>query len=447
MKAPPPDDQTPESDVRRAFEDFWHTYLSRGEGVIDHILSRLSPALTVFGTGQDEVIQSREAIVPFLERERREVPAPMAIAFDWIRVQRPAPTVALVTAEAALTAFVEDAALPIHIRLSQLFEYVDGQWLTRHLHGSLPASEQTPGESFPVDALRARNEVLERLVATRTAELEARNRELQAALGELKQAQKQLILSEKMASLGQMTAGIAHEIKNPLNFVNNFAELNIELGDEMLNVLDAGDLDEARAILDDIKQNAAQIVKHGKRADAIVRAMMQHARGGTGEPETVVLNTFVEEYVGLAYHGMRAQSPAFNVDLVTDFDADAGTVKMVPQDIGRVLLNLLSNAFYAVREKETSGTETGYAPEVRIATRRTPEGVEIRVTDNGPGIPAAVREKIFDPFFTTKPTGSGTGLGLSLSYEIVTGGHDGTMTVESTEGRGTTFVVRLPAGT
>ncbi|RMF57413.1 MAG: hypothetical protein D6746_11110 [Bacteroidetes bacterium] len=274
--------------------------------------------------------------------------------------------------------------------------------------------------------------------------LEAAKRTVEAAYDELNEAKDRLVQSEKLASLGALTAGIAHEIKNPLNFINNFAELNEELADEVAEALDAGDLDEVRAILDDVRQNAAIIKQHGKRADGIVRSMMQHARSGEGRHEPVDVNAFVEEYLNLAYHGQRARVPGFNAELVTELGDDVGTVEMVPQEMGRVLINLLGNAFDAVCEYAASQNGQ-YAPKVTVTTRRENGQVAIRVADNGPGIPDEVKAKIFEPFFTTKPTGSGTGLGLSLSHDIVTQGHGGTLTVESAPGQGATFVVRFPS--
>lgn len=266
-------------------------------------------------------------------------------------------------------------------------------------------------------------------------------RTLGKTLENLKAAQSQLIQSEKMASLGEMTAGIAHEIKNPLNFVNNFAELNAELADEIADELkDRPDLLE---LLADLKSNAMQIASNGKRADSIVRAMMQHASGGASQKMDTDINNLVEEYIGLAYHGMRASDKSFNATLVRNLDEHAGTASIVPQEIGRVLLNLLGNAFYVVRERAQA--ETGpYEPTVTVTTKRTGDHVEIHVADNGSGMPDHVKAKIFEPFFTTKPSGSGTGLGLSLSYDIVTKGHGGQMTVESEAGNGARFVVEFP---
>jgi len=270
--------------------------------------------------------------------------------------------------------------------------------------------------------------------------LEAKNREVEAAMDELKTTQQQLVQSEKMASLGALTAGIAHEIKNPLNFINNFAALSRELADELEEETDP---EEIHAILGDIKLNAAKIEEHGKRADSIVRSMMQHARAGSGERETVALNKFVDEYVDLSWHGKRAQTPDFNADIAREYGEEVGHVELMPQDFGRVLINLLANAFDAVTEQATQANGQ-YAPKVTVSTRRVGGEVEIRVEDNGPGIAADVEAKIFEPFFTTKPTGSGTGLGLSLSYDIITQGHSGTLHVESEEGQGAAFVIRLP---
>lgn len=271
---------------------------------------------------------------------------------------------------------------------------------------------------------------------------------LNAALENLRTTQEQLVHQEKMASLGALTAGIAHEIKNPLNFINNFAALNVEYADELDEELRASGertveevRDELQAIVENLRGNARLIHQHSKRADGIVRSMMQHASGGVGERRPVDVNALVGEYVDLAYHGKRAQSPGFNVEIVRDFDEGVGSVEMVPHEIGRVVLNLVSNAFDAVQDRSHDGDS---APRVAVSTRRLEDGVEIRVQDNGPGVPPEIRERIFEPFFTTKAPGSGTGLGLSLSYDIVRNGHGGTLTVESTDRKGSTFVISLP---
>jgi signal transduction histidine kinase len=275
------------------------------------------------------------------------------------------------------------------------------------------------------------------------AQVEARTRELKASLENLKSTQAQLIQSEKMASLGELTAGIAHEIQNPLNFVNNFSEVSNELIDEMQEELDKGDVEEAKAISSDIKQNLEKITHHGKRADAIVKGMLAHSRSGKGEKEPTDLNTLAEEYLKLSYHGLRAKDKSFNADFKTNFDPNLPKVNVVPQDIGRVLLNLINNAFQAVNERCNKG-ESGYMPEVSIETKlNTNNQIHITIRDNGPGIPDAIKDKIFQPFFTTKPTGQGTGLGLSLSYDIVKA-HGGELKIDSKQNEGSTFEINLP---
>ncbi len=262
------------------------------------------------------------------------------------------------------------------------------------------------------------------------------------ALTELQATQKQLIQSEKMASLGELTAGIAHEIQNPLNFVNNFSEVSNELIDEMNAEIKEGNLDEAKAIANDIKQNLEKINHHGKRADAIVKGMLQHSRSSSGQKEPTDINVLADEYLRLAYHGLRAKDKSFNATMKTDFDKSIGNINVIPQDIGRVILNLITNAFYTVDEKKKSGIE-GYEPTISVSTKKINGNVEIKVADNGNGIPQKVLDKIFQPFFTTKPTGQGTGLGLSLSYDIVKA-HGGEIKVITKENEGTTFIMLLP---
>jgi two-component system NtrC family sensor kinase len=266
---------------------------------------------------------------------------------------------------------------------------------------------------------------------------------LERSLEELKAAQQQLIQSEKMASLGELTAGIAHEIQNPLNFVNNFSEVSKELLEEMKIELELGNTADANEIADDVIQNLEKILHHGKRADGIVKGMLQHSRTSSGQKEMTDINALCDEYLRLAYHGLRAKDKSFNAKFESDFDSTIGKVSLIPQDIGRVVLNLINNAFYAVSERKAKG-ESGYEPAVSVSTKKIDSKIEIRIKDNGTGIPQKVVEKIFQPFFTTKPTGQGTGLGLSLSYDIVTKGHGGELKVETKEGDGTTFKIILP---
>jgi signal transduction histidine kinase len=272
-------------------------------------------------------------------------------------------------------------------------------------------------------------------------------KEIEETLIKLKNTQSQLIQSEKMASLGELTAGIAHEIQNPLNFVNNFSEVSIELmkelNDELVSLFNnETNWQLAKEISVDIEQNLEKINHHGKRADAIVKGMLQHSRSSSGVVEPTDINALADEYLRLAYHGLRAKDKDFNVTLKTDFDETTGKIDIIPQDIGRVILNLITNAFYAVNEKGNQGL-SGYEPTVSVSTTKVRDMIEVKVADNGNGIPQKVLDKIFQPFFTTKPTGQGTGLGLSLAYDIIKA-HGGELKVETKEGNGSIFTIQLP---
>jgi signal transduction histidine kinase len=269
------------------------------------------------------------------------------------------------------------------------------------------------------------------------------NKKIEKSYTDLKATQSQLIQSEKMASLGELTAGIAHEIQNPLNFVNNFSEVNKELLLEMKDEINKGNINEAQLLADDLIDNQEKINQHGKRADAIVKGMLQHSRASSGKNEPTDINALADEYFRLAYHGLRAKDKSFNATMKTDFDESIGSINIVPQDIGRVILNLITNAFYAVTEKKKQQPE-GYEPTVTISTKKVSGKVEIRVADNAMGISDKVADKIFQPFFTTKPTGQGTGLGLSLAYDIITKGHQGKLTYSSKDGIGSIFIIELP---
>ena len=278
-------------------------------------------------------------------------------------------------------------------------------------------------------------------------EINLQRHKAEKALTELKATQTQLIQKEKLASLGELTAGIAHEIQNPLNFVNNFSELSVELAKELkverLKVREERDEELENELVDDLIQNQEKINHHGKRASSIVKGMLEHSRQSTGERQLTDINQLTDEYLRLAYHGFRAKDNGFNSDYELVSDANLPNIEVVPQEIGRVLLNLINNAFYAVNERAKQG-EVDYQPNVTVSTQAVDNQLEIRIQDNGMGIPDRIKSKIFQPFFTTKPTGEGTGLGLSLAYDIVTKGHGGTLEVETKEGEGTTFIVKLP---
>jgi signal transduction histidine kinase len=281
----------------------------------------------------------------------------------------------------------------------------------------------------------------------KNVEIEQKNTVLEHTLTQLKSTQQLLIQSEKMASLGELTAGIAHEIQNPLNFVNNFSEISMELVDEMNQEMDKGDLEEAKFLASELKGNLARINSHGKRAGSIVKGMLEHSRKSEGKKELTDLNQLADECLRLSFHGLRAKDKSFNADFKTELDPSLPQVEVVSQDIGRVLLNLINNAFYACTEYSTQlnseAGNSGHKPQVTVSSQKTANEIILTVKDNGPGIPEGIKEKIFQPFFTTKPSGKGTGLGLSLSYDIVKA-HGGDLKVESTIGEGTSFYIHLP---
>ena len=354
------------------------------------------------------------------------------------------------TAAAALPGM--DASLDASETVRRIAYLVLVTFLCTAMNGALYAGRW--GQHRVAERIARLRDRLERrsvLLEARSGELEAQQAELESSLDRLSRAQTQLVQQEKMASLGQLTAGVAHELKNPLNFVNNFAQLSAELLDDFEDELRedpsrpiSEGLDASGDLLADLRANAAKIREHGRRADGIIRSMLAHSRAQPGPHRPAPLNGLVEEYVGLAYHGMRAEHTGFNVDIQKSLDPAVGEVSMVPEEIGRVFLNLLDNALQALRARAADEGD-GYAPVLSVATRPMPGGgAEVRVADNGAGISADVRDRIFEPFFTTKPTGEGTGLGLSLTYEIVVHGHGGTLDVETAEGEGTTFVVTLP---
>jgi len=285
-------------------------------------------------------------------------------------------------------------------------------------------------------------------------ELMQRSEKLQAELDsantKLQQIQTQLLESEKMATLGQLTAGIAHEIKNPLNFITNFSELSLELIDELtkelgnyINTLDDKDSVYLNGILLDLKENLNKISEHGKRADSIIRGMLLHSRGTSAEPMPTNINALLSEYVNLAFHGMRATDNSFNIKIESDYDPSVGSLMAIPQDLSRVFLNLLNNAFYSTNEKKKELNDD-YSPILKVVTKNLGTTVEIRLRDNGKGIPKPILEKIFNAFFTTKPAGLGTGLGLSISYDIIVREHKGEIMVDSVEGEFAEFIIRLP---
>ncbi|MFY0686486.1 MAG: histidine kinase [Cyclobacteriaceae bacterium] len=298
--------------------------------------------------------------------------------------------------------------------------------------------------------------ILDNQKAVLEGQVKERTAELNHSLENLNSTQSQLIHSEKMASLGELTAGIAHEIQNPLNFVNNFSEVNKEMLDELNEAIENNDQEEIKAILKDLKENEEKVTHHGKRAEGIVKSMLQHSRTGSGEKELTDINALCDEYLRLAYHGFKAKDSSFSAEFKLELDESLPKINVVPQDMGRVLLNLINNAFQAVSENPshpepvegdegTMTSDVNYSPTVQLKTQKLENSITITIADNGPGIPEHVRDKIFEPFFTTKPTGEGTGLGLSMSYDIVSKGHGGTIGVKLSSDSGTTFLIEIPA--
>lgn len=428
--------QAIEAEVLATIEVFLHLWGQRGGEGHAGFFAYVAEDFMGFGTGQGEYYPDRDTFHAQTQHEHEFIPYPITFETQWMKVRVLHPSLALAEGELKLNV---QAAAETHVlrpRCSLLLERRDGRWLLVHLHISLPNAFQHEGDSL-MELFKTRNQELERQVIRRTAELEQ-------SLADLKAAQAQLVQQEKMASLGTLTAGVAHEIKNPLNFVNNFAALSRELVQELVQELAAEpDPDAVQAILADLTQNTERIEAHGRRADSIVRSMLEHARGSSSERRATDLNALVAEHVDLAWHSKRARMAGFDVHITKDLDAAVGQIEVVPQEIGRVVLNLIVNAFDAVGERAEQENDP-YQPVIAVMTRRREGQVEVCVQDNGTGIPEAIQAKIFEPFFTTKPTGSGTGLGLSMAYDIVAQGHGGALTVESEKGQGATFIITLP---
>jgi signal transduction histidine kinase len=412
------------------------------EGIIDTIVAK---DIMGFGSTIDEKIISQQNFRELLARQREQS---QGIEINWKikpfnhRISADENS-AVFADEVFGTLTISNQIFKIYLRFSAVFEFQKGKWIVVHFHGSKPENIESEKDTFGIEEWKQKNTELEKLVAERTLQLTNQKKSLENALQELKATQSQLIQSEKMASLGELTAGIAHEIQNPLNFINNFSEVNNELIDEMNQEIEKKEFEEAKSIAIDIKQNLEKINHHGKRADDIVKGMLQHSKSSTGIKEPTDINILCDEYLRLAYHGLRAKDKSFNANFKTNFDESLKKINVIPQDFGRVILNLITNAFYTVAEKKKQLGEN-YEPYVTVSTDQQKDSVVVKVIDNGGGIPKKVMDKIFQPFFTTKPTGQGTGLGLSLSYDIITKSHGGVLKVESKQGQGSTFSIIIP---
>ena len=414
---------SPSDDVRAAVRAIMQDWVDASPEAIERFLSAVAPDFTGHGTGPGDYYADPAGLRAMVEREHAGMSYPFTLDIPRLDVRMLAPEAAVAEGRIRVTIDVDGESVVEAPRFTFGLRRENGRWMLVHFHFSIPDAMQEEGGTMD-DLLKSRNEQLE-------AEIERRTEEL-------REAQAQLVQQEKLASLGALTAGIAHEIKNPLNFVTNFASLSRELVQELAEETDP---EEREAILDDLRVNAEKIETHGRRADGIVRSMMAHARSRPGDRKTVDVNALVSEYTDLAWHGLKARAPSSDLDVDRQLAADAGVAEVSPPEIGRLLINLLDNAFDAVRAR--ARVEDGFVPRVRISTERREEHVVIRVEDNGPGIPEAVRARVFEPFFTTKPTGEGTGLGLSLSHDIALA-HHGTLAVETPEGGGTAFVLTLP---
>ncbi len=422
-----------EAEVLKTVHELLEAWLPQGPEAIDRFLVYVADDFTGLGSGPGDYYPDRDALLALSEREQAQMIYPVTYEITWMNVHVLHPTIALAEGEIKVEIHAEDKLHEVKPRCSLVLRHQDNRWVLVHFHFSVSDAMQNEGDTM-MDTLQATNRQLEREVAQRTAELNQ-------SLADLKAAQARLVQQEKMASLGTLTAGIAHEIKNPLNFVNNFAELNVELLEELeqnpeLKIKDVFETIYAA------KANAQQIKKHGSRADQIVQSMMQHA-GGEGRRYEIAINPLTDEVISITYSSMQSKKPGLEVAIERELDKSTGSLTVVPQEIRQVLQNILSNALDAVYEKQQA-VNGFYEPKISVTTRREAGQIEICIADNGPGIPKDSQEKIFEPFYTTKPTGSGTGLGLSMSYDIIVKGYGGSLTVDSEEGQGATFMIILP---
>src|SRR6056297_2108460 len=443
--------------------------ISLNQVPLEGIEDLVDPNVMGYGTTLDEQIFDLNGYMTLIRnQEKQAADANLEFQFNRQKVHRrisPEEDMALFVELIKATINSDQISSEFEFRFSALFEYKNSEWKLVHWHGSIPSD--TENDTWHIEEWKAEKKRMESLVEERTREL--------------RETQEQLIQQEKLASLGQLTAGIAHEIKNPLNFVTNFSELSKELLDEMLEEMKNGNIEAASETAQFVMDNLDKINNHSKRADSIVKSMLQHSRGGSGQLDPTPLNPLIKEYVNLAFHGMRASQNPINVDIQFEFDETIQEVPLFAEDFSRVILNICNNAFDAMRDKsetakgksdseysgeprsekspfegggrgpDTFGTEAGddslsnYLPKLTIRTRQTGNSYIIEFEDNGPGIPADIRDKILQPFFTTKKGTAGTGLGMSITHDIVKA-HKGTITIESDEGSGTTFKITLDKG-
>ena len=420
-----------------SLREIYHTLIQVifGDRSFDQIRPYLSPQLTILGTAEHERIIGVEAFEELIRKQNIEM-SEMTLTYQTQSTIADAPFssgTAHIFVEEILVHFIEIEHNML-FRLTTIWNNQEEKWMLLHCHSSAPDQNISDREAWPIEGILKKNRELEEKIASKTAEL-------RSSLESLKTTQDQLIHSEKMASLGELTAGIAHEIQNPLNFVNNFSEVSKELIEEIEEDLVKGDLEDLKELLSHLKNNLDKINIHGERASSIVRGMLAHSRSTSDDQSLTDINPLCDEYLRLAYHGLRAKNKSFQCNFRLEADPDLPKIMVASQDIGRVLLNLINNGFHATLEK--SNKDINYKPELLVRTVKQEKFIQIHIIDNGTGIPKDIRKKIFHPFFTTKPTGVGTGLGLSLAFDIVQA-HGGDIVVESTLGEGTNFTISLP---
>ena len=432
------DEKKTDPELYKAFDTFLKVcFMDLG---LEHLSEVVSPDINGFGTTIDEKISSETELRDLVKRQIRESENG---EFNYERVHHRKQMLAggraaLMVEEGEIKIEMPDGSVQFPFRISAILDQIDDKWKVVHWHGSTPVMSEN--DTWHINDWKTRNEELEAKVAQKTAELAA-------SLEELKATQTQLIVQEKLAALGQLAAGIAHEIKNPMNFVNNFSELSLEYIEEIGEALDKLEKNETtseiRELLADVGDNLKKIHQHGSRADSIVKSMLMHSRGGSGELEPTELNELVREYVNLAFHGMRAGKNPINVKINYDLSEDVGMVPIYPEDFSRVVLNLCKNAFDAMRDKFNLSQNTNYLPELTVKSALEGDRIVLSFEDNGPGISVEAQKKLFEPFFTTKKGTEGTGLGLSITNDIIKN-HKGEITVESELDKFTRFIIKIP---
>ncbi len=433
-----PQDMKSESDLDKVYATFMKVMIMEMD--LDNLNEVVVPDITGFGTTIDERIQGLADCRKLVEKQITES-ANAIFHFDRQQLRKrilASGQAALIVEEGEIKLKLPDGMVEFPFRISTTLDKIDGQWKVVHWHGSTPVMSED--DTWHINDWKKKNQELEAKVAQKTAELAA-------SLEELKATQTQLVLQEKLAALGQLAAGIAHEIKNPMNFVNNFSELSLEYVDEIKEALDKlsqnDTTKEVKDLLGDVAENLKKIHQHGTRADSIVKSMLMHSRGGSGILEPTDLNDLLREYVNLAFHGMRAGKNPINVKINYELDEGIGSIPVYPEDFSRVVLNLCKNAFDAMRDKTLLSQNGAYLPLLTVKSDKKNNKVMVSFEDNGPGIPEEMRKKLFEPFFTTKKGTEGTGLGLSITHDIIKN-HKGQISIESEPDAYSRFIIELP---